>query len=138
MYVLGARGVEAQHPRPTFARGRLDPQDLQRLRQRSHGHHAEPDPLRLDSLALGADDLAVAVEGVEVRRRGGCVGAEPMGRTPLGGLRDLSGKLEEPPDQGPLGGLHRLFGGPAAIAASTESSPALRRMLAIRACAYCT
>ena len=57
--------------------------------------------------SLGADDPAVAVEGVEVGRGRHRVGAQAVRRAALGGDRDLAGQLEQPPDQRPLGSARR-------------------------------
>jgi hypothetical protein len=62
-----------------------------------------------------------------------------VGRAPVRGLEDLRREGEQAPDQLALGGLQRQ-----AVArrgergGSTRSSPALRSIEAIRACAYCT
>ena len=54
---------------------------------------------------LGADHVAVAIEGVEVGGQLVRVGGEPVRRAPLGRLADLLGKLQQPLDQRALGGL---------------------------------
>ena len=102
---------------------------------------AERQPRALDPLALGADHLAVAVEGVEVGGDRGRVGADPVRRAPRGGLADLVGELEQALDQRLLAGLERGAARPRRRArppAASAASPALRRMLAMRACAYWT
>ena len=62
---------------------------------------------RLHPLPLGADHLAVAVEGVEVGGDRGRVGADPVRRAPLGRLADLVGELEQALDQRLLRRLER-------------------------------
>ena len=104
------------------------------------------EPRGLGAGSLGADHPAVAVEGVEVGGGRHRVGAEPVRRAPLRPPCDLARQLEQPPDQRPLGRLGRRRRAPPRpppprrprVRAAPPSSAALRRMLAIRACAYWT
>ena len=68
---------------------------------------AEGQARALDPLALGADHLAVAVEGVEVGGDRGRVGADPVRRPPRRRLADLVGELEQALDQRLLARLQR-------------------------------
>ena len=72
----------------------------------------------LDPLPLGADHLAVAVEGVEVGGDRGRVGADPVRGAARGRLADLVGELEQALDQRLLGRLQRRARASASPAAA--------------------
>src|SRR5919106_4408546 len=82
--------------------GRLDPEQVERLRQHPLGHHADREAHVLVAALLGGPDhAAVAVERGEVLRRLGRVGGEPVRRAPLSRLAHLAGQLEQLLDERP-------------------------------------
>ena len=142
----GPRAARRRHrvattaERPYIDSGALIPSTLERPRDRSLRQHAErgfapprpPRPRRRRPGSRGRRRGSRRPWPSRRRRAGAARGA----RRPRRPRRAARARRR---DQGALGRLERTArAGRPAIAASTASSPALRRMLAIRACAYWT
>ena len=124
------RAATARFQRTLHPVGRFDPHQVERAGDHRLRRRGQAEP---EGLGLALEDAVLVVEAVEIVRQADRVRREGVWAAALGRLGDDSRELGQALDQ------VALFDGElAGGSALTSASSALRRMPAMRACAYWT